>query len=140
MAVDKSKLNVTKKQFNKIVKEEYEVLKENFMSSVFPSLRFMMNSALRKEGMDGKTPFESMQPSLDLSFSILDDFGFIIKPIQNEAPISYNQLMAKEGQIDMDLHFKKPDEFLTKKVHDAKVRYEWYTGENGNKFVNCFLV
>ncbi len=144
MAVDEvtnMDTKIKKKKYISILKEEVEKVKKERQHEIFPSIKFLINKAIRDEGFDGQSPFSDLTQPLDLVFSVLDDHGYVLKPTHEEQPISYNQLVAKSGNLNFDVGFKKPNQVSVGPVMNAKLNFEWFKDDELDQYhIGCQLV
>ena len=134
-------VKIKKKKYNSILKEEVEKVKQEREHEIFPSIKFLINKAIRDEGFDGQGMFPNLTGALDLVFSVLDDHGYILKPTHDEAPVSRNQLLAKNGNLNFDVGFKKPHQLSVGPVMNAKLNFEWLKDDELDQYqIGCQLV
>jgi|GEM_PF-5423218 len=133
-------IKINKEKYSELLKEETERLKEETAHTIFPSIKFMINSAFRSEGMDGETSMKNVQQALDLVYSILDDYGYVLKPEHAGQGVPANAITSRFGNIKFDVGFKRPDQFLVG-PSDSNVQVEWYKEDDeDNYLVSCYLL
>ena len=133
-------IKISKKEHSKLLKEETERLEKELAHSIFPTIKFMVNSSFQSEGLDGQTSMRDVQSALDLVYSILDDYGYVLKPEYEGQGVPANAVTSRFGNIKFDVGFKRPDQFLVG-PSDNKVQVEWYRdNEEDDCLVSCYLL
>ena len=54
-------IKISKEKYDKLLKEETERLEKELAHSIFPTIKFMVNSSLKSEGLDGETSMKDVQ-------------------------------------------------------------------------------
>jgi hypothetical protein len=134
-------IKIKKTIYSTLLKEEMEKIRQEREHEIYPSIKFLINKAIRDEGFDGQNLFSGLTDALDLVFSVLDDHGYVLKPTYEEQPISYNQLVAKSGNLNFDVGFKKPNRMSVGPVMNARLNFEWLKDDELDQYqVGCQLV
>ena len=133
-------IKISKEKYDKLLKEETERLEKELAHSIFPTIKFMVNSSLKSEGLDGETSMKDVQSALDLVYSILDDYGYVLKPEHDGRGAPASAITSRFGNIKFDVGFKRPDQMMVGPC-DNKVQVEWYKEhEDDDCVVSCYLL
>ena len=133
---------LTKKEIREIIKEEYDRAHESEQHVIFPKIRSLINAALHDIGLNGLESFAGLQNPLDMVYSLLDDYGYVMGSSQDGYPVDYQHLASKDGNIKFDLSFRRPDRYKMSPAQN-QLMFRWHSDEDDpeNKFfVSCHLL